>query len=612
VSSDSIIDILNMELDHHLPYWLNDKRAKLDESIDYKPKETSKAHQEALKLKLHYKHFGRYTDDEGRVTHINKDGRLVPFKGVEDKPLKDKSVRKVHTMVANAKKKFGVDKMEKRQQTEMGIKKPPIPMEGDEFRVPQRYIEEVDKPSKEKAAAMQVPEEERDINIEALKQAPDMLHGNLEIMKMFTGIKGTKLAMGDDETVLENIKNFFKGNILAVYKSVPEEIRKRSKLWYDGANRIAKEKSIMYNLPIQSVAGVYASLSPQMDWYSNVSLGDRILEIYMNGQNEELTSSHDQAHVDKVIDVVLNGELKKDGTRQGGSEICRALMPQLMNEDGTYKKLGELETPGQKALWIRLFDQIHTDPEERAHYRISPEGNYEEFMRKAPTTKQKKAGQEGDIRGTGWGTIGTISNAIKCLESKGDAKTISDALGSMHKVRCFYNNIVAPDSMHGDVTCDTHAVAVCFLRPLGGSTPEVAMCLGSSPKGGTMPAGMGSVRKSGNYGMAGLYGLFADAYREAAEEEGVLPREMQSITWEKIRGMFSFGFKHSKSKPKKEGETNTNPTKNAKPKADPQMDQIDQLWANYEAGKIDYADVVEKTFQIANKVDPDWMQGGKK
>jgi hypothetical protein len=253
-----------------------------------------------------------------------------------------------------------------------------------------------------------------------------------------------------------------------------------------------------------------------------------------------------------------------------------------------HKKLGELETVGQKALWIRIFDQIHTDPEERAHYRISPEGNYEEMVRKNPTSKQKKLGQEGDIGGTGWGTLKFISNAVKCIESKGDLNVISDTLGEMHKVRSFYNNIVAPDSMHGDVTCDTHAVAACFLRPLGGSTPEVALCLGTSPEAGMIPKELGGIRQSDVYGMAGLYGLFADAYREAAEEEGVLPREMQSIVWEKLRGMFSFGFKHTKSKPKKEGEANNaNPPKKTKPEGDPQMDQIDQLWATYEAGKIE-------------------------
>ena len=36
--------------------------------------------------------------------------------------------------------------------------------------------------------------------------------------------------------------------------------------------------------------------------------------------------------------------------------------------------------------------------------------------------------------------------------------------------------------------------------------------------------------KSSITGAVGAYGLYAEAYRQAAAETGVLPREMQSIT----------------------------------------------------------------------------------
>jgi hypothetical protein len=40
-------------------------------------------------------------------------------------------------------------------------------------------------------------------------------------------------------------------------------------------------------------------------------------------------------------------------------------------------------------------------------------------------------------------------------------------------------------------------------------------------------------------GNKGMYGLYAEAYRQAAKDLGILPRELQSVTWEGIRGIFS-------------------------------------------------------------------------
>ena len=93
-------------------------------------------------------------------------------------------------------------------------------------------------------------------------------------------------------------------------------------------------------------------------------------------------------------------------------------------------------------------------------------------------------------------------------------------------------NIMYPMSKGGHITADTHAIAGAFMRPLGQNDPEVLVGLGnSSPSNNT-------------HGLGGTYPIIAEAYRRAAAEaskegEEILPRQMQSIVWEGLRGLFS-------------------------------------------------------------------------
>jgi hypothetical protein len=123
-----------------------------------------------------------------------------------------------------------------------------------------------------------------------------------------------------------------------------------------------------------------------------------------------------------------------------------------------------------------------------------------------------------------WQSYAFIEKAISIFED-GSLENISRVLGTEHKIRNFYNNIVSPTSPYGDATVDTHAVNAAVLYPMGNKGYLVGLNFGGA-----------GVAGGGN---SGLYWLFHEALREAAAERGVMPRQMQSITWEAIRGLFT-------------------------------------------------------------------------
>src|SRR5262249_48526108 len=300
-------------------------------------------------------------------------------------------------------------------------------------------------------------------------------------------------------------------NLLFIFDNMPAEIRERAKLWYVGANKIAAERAKHYGLPDTSVAGVYAALSPQKDWFMNVSLGDRLLYTAMNHGAQPFTA-----------------EMAATAARIYGKPKYAAAMERVSRST-----LNDLELAGDKAMWLRIFDETYNIDKQyglRTHPVVTPEGEF------AGLRMNKDGVTPSD---TAWGSNVQIANAIEALLSKGNRRTISEAMGDAHKVRNFYNNIHDPWSRYGDVTIDTHAVGAGLLLPVAGGDIPVLHNLATSPNvGGWGILGTRSAPGSSVFGTAGLYGLYADAYRMAAAQRGVLPREMQSITWEGIRGLF--------------------------------------------------------------------------
>jgi hypothetical protein len=381
------------------------------------------------------------------------------------------------------------------------------------------------------------------IDYNAAKSDPEAFTHNMGLIKQYPNFVSRSR---NPERQAEDFIDQVKDNLLYLYDQVPDQTRQRSKQWYDGARNITDRFSGEYGLPDQSVAGVLAVLSPQKDWFMNVSLGQRVLDISRNQAGRRWDDA-----MENTASVIW-----ADPKYKPVIDLVRG------------KTYSELQTPGERALWLRTFDQAFNP---REHQIVSPEGD---FMGVRLT-------QSGAPFKTGWGSLNEIGKAIAILDNP-TLQNVSTMLGQQHKVRNFYNNIYAPGDPAGHVTIDTHAVAAGLLRPLSGNSREVLHNFGSGVLGEVGP------KNSSVTGVQGTYGIFAEAYRRAAAERGVLPREMQSITWEAVRGLFPDTFKTAKN-----------------------SEVVDNIWLQYRRGQLSLEEARNEVIRTAGGIQPpEWERAG--
>jgi spore germination cell wall hydrolase CwlJ-like protein len=351
-----------------------------------------------------------------------------------------------------------------------------------------------------------------------------------------------------DDEVHEGLVNHFKSNILALHDAVSPDVKQGSQLWYDGANNRASQKALTYGKPVENTAGVYAALSPQKDWFENVSLGDRVMDIMHNQQDTPFTP-----------------QMWKWASKYAKGDPDTLATYRMFKNTG--RTLGQINDPENQALWLRAFDEAHNP---RDYNIVNPDGTF------GPTATNT----DGSNSRVAWGSMNMIEKAITAFNAP-DMPTISGAMGDRHKVRNFFNNIVAPNSQQGDVTVDTHAIAGANLRPMAGDDKDVDIGLGGSG---------GSNRSTG---AKGLYGAYAEAYRRAAADRNILPRQMQSITWEALRGLWTPAEKAS-------------PDVNA---------AVQNVWNLYQMGHIDLPTaqrmiMTDPTTGASRIRPPDWHTAG--
>ena len=441
--------------------------------------------------------------------------------------------------------------------------------------------------------------EPTDVSMQAMRDSPpgktgqSMFAKNVGLLRSAPGMD--HLGHLSDEDFAEHFINHAKNNLLYLHDKMAPELRGRAQNWYDGANRIAQNWAKQYGIPVQSAAAALAALSPQKDWFQNVSMAHRVLHT-LKGQGENFRNGftfspemHDKLYGNeekgiKGIEALNSPELAPLHQHIFGKSYND--LNNLTGPDG--KPLSDESKLTAKAMWVRLYDEAHNSPN---YHIITPEGDFGDIATNNPKKGKKgQPDQPGEPSKAAWGSLNEIGKAIAAVEGGGDMEHISRLMGGAHKVRNFYNNIINPNSKRGHTTIDTHAVAAALLRPLSGKSIEVTHNFGNYPdkktadalkaKYGSVPTAAGSAVS----GIQGTYPVYHEAYRRAAAERGILPRQMQSITWEAIRSLFPDTFK--------------TPANNS---------HIDKLWTEHAQGLRNADDTRNAIHDFAGGIRaPDW------
>jgi broad specificity phosphatase PhoE len=327
-------------------------------------------------------------------------------------------------------------------------------------------------------------EEGSKLSIEHVLSEPDMKKFAETTVEKFKTIPGFEnVPTRSIPGAIREISRRLQQNIRFMFDRATEGNKALWRTWYDLAKKMTEEWGPEYGVHPHVVAAVNAKLSPQMDWYNNVTLTRAVFDTVRD--NPSFTEN-DRDFLRSKIDQMSN-----DKERNAFS-----------NELADMKIGQKLDTmnDAQAALMMRAHNE----------------------MTRSLLTHDHNLKLTGDF--TGWSKSFDELRAVMSIIRNPSFENVDRELGGNHKVRSFYNNHVSPESADW-TTVDTHAVAAATLMPYGSKDKQVIDNFGNP--------------KHAASGYRGTYWLYQHAYEQVAKEVGMLPREVQSIVWEQMRAELS-------------------------------------------------------------------------
>lgn len=390
-----------------------------------------------------------------------------------------------------------------------------------------------------------VVQEAPELSLQYVKEnAPELFIKNANLIKNYPIIKGVK-EFGSVTTVeqAQEVYGIFTrqiaDNLKYLMDNFRDDLRDIATLWYDGANILAQNLGKQYGIITEQASGMIASLSPQKDWYQNVRLAELVMMAFKDNpvMTDKMVAKQKEISIKGLKKYVkafnaAEAAFKKSRSQKRADKLKEAKdkledlqkkSDKVLNDLASYVGTDMNTAPDYlKPYYARLYHEINTTKDYNV---LSPDGNVLGIAKKKDGENEKVA----------WGSYTEIGKAVD-IYLDGSQENVTRTLGEMHKIRNFHNNIIDPMSPDKDVTMDTHAVAAALLLPLSGEAKQVKANFGTG------------TANSAALGIKGLYYAFAEGYNLAAEESGLLPRQVQSITWEAVRGLFTDDFKRNAKK----------------------------------------------------------------